>query len=68
MLRGRPTPFGGALVEPKQRRFFFILKIARGLQPATSAISLALNSLLWLISLITACCDSARFGAILGSE
>jgi hypothetical protein len=67
MLQVRPTPVGGALVEPKQR-FFFILKITHGLQPATSAISLALNSLLWLISLITACCDSPRFGAILGSE
>ncbi|KAH8746824.1 hypothetical protein F5882DRAFT_96032 [Hyaloscypha sp. PMI_1271] len=42
--------------------------MARGLQPATSAISSALNCLLWFIALINACCDSAIFGAILESS
>jgi hypothetical protein len=69
MLRGRPTLFGGALVEPKSRMFDLILWILRGLQPATLAISLALNEVLpAIISRIGKCCDSARRGAILGRE
>jgi hypothetical protein len=67
MLRGRPTPFEGALVEPKERRFDFIAKTERSLQPTASAIS-AGGRLLRTMSRICACCDSARFGAILGSE
>jgi hypothetical protein len=67
MLRGRPTPFEGAFVEPKQRRFDFIAKTERSLQPTTSAIS-AGGQLLKSMSRICACCESARFGAILGSD
>jgi hypothetical protein len=64
MLRGRPTPFEGALVEPKERRFDFITKTERSLQPTVSAIS-AGGQLLRTMSQICACCDFARFGAIL---
>ena len=65
MVQGRPTLFGGALVEPKSRIFDLIRWILGGLQPATLAISLALNKvLLAIISLISTCCDSARCGAI----
>jgi len=35
--RGRPTPFEGALVAPKERKFERILLIDRILQPAASA-------------------------------
>lgn len=37
-LRGRPTPFGGALVSPKHRKFDRIDQIERVLHRATSAI------------------------------
>src|SRR6266536_2002352 len=67
MLRGRPTPFDGALVEPKWRRFDCIVNTERSLQPTTSAIS-AGGWLLRIMSRICACCDSARFGAILGID
>jgi hypothetical protein len=67
LLQGRPTPFEGAFVEPKERRFDFIAKTERLLQPIVSAI-LAGGQLLRSMSRIYACCDSARFGAILGSE
>jgi hypothetical protein len=67
MLRGRPTPFEGAFVEPKWRRFDFIANTERSLQPTTSAIS-AGGCLLSIMSRICACCDSARFGAILESD
>src|SRR5882672_7043798 len=67
MLQGRPTPFKGAFVEPKQRRFDFIAKTERSLQPTTSAIS-AGGQLLRSMSRICACCESARFSAILGSD
>lgn len=66
MLRGRPTPFDGALLEPKWR-FDCIAKTERSLQPTTSAIS-AGGRLLRIMSRICACCDSARFGAILGND
>jgi hypothetical protein len=67
MLQGRPTLFERALVELKQRRLDFIAKTERSLQPITSAISAA-GRLLRIISRICACCDSARFGAILRSD
>jgi len=67
MLQGRPTPFEGALEEPKERRFDFIANTERSLQPTASAIS-AVGRLLRAMSRICVCCDSARFGAILGSE
>jgi hypothetical protein len=67
MLRGRPTPFEGAFVVPKQRRFDSIAKTERSLQPTTSAIS-AGGQLLRSMSRICACCESARFGAILGRD
>jgi hypothetical protein len=67
MLRGRPTLFEGALVELKQQRLDFIAKTECLLQPTTSAISAA-GRLLRIISRICVCCDSARFGAILGSD
>jgi hypothetical protein len=67
VLQGRPTPFEGALVEPKERRFDFIAKTERLLQPTVLAIS-AGGRLLRSMSRICACCDSAGFGAILGSE
>jgi hypothetical protein len=38
ILRGRPTPFGGALVVPKYRRFERMALTERSLQPAVSAI------------------------------
>jgi len=67
MLRGRPTLFDGAFVEPKWRRFDSIVNTERSLQPTTSAI-LAGGWLLRIMSRTCACCDSARFGAILGSD
>jgi hypothetical protein len=67
MLRGRPTPFDGAFVEPKSRRFDCIANTERSVQPTTSAIS-AGGQLLKVISRICICCESARFGAILGSD
>jgi len=67
MLRGYPTPFKGAFVEPKWQRFNFIAKTERSLQLTSSAIS-AGGRLLRIISRICACCDFARFGAILGSN
>ena len=67
MLRGRPTPFEGAFVEPKWRRFDCIAKTKRSLQPTTSAI-LAGGQLLKVISWICTCYESARFGAIMGSD
>ena len=51
----------------KWRRFDCIANTERSLQPTTSAIS-AGGRLLRIISRICACCDSARFGAILGSD
>jgi hypothetical protein len=67
MLRGCPTLFERALVELKQRRLEFITKTERLLQLTTSAISAA-GRLLRIILRICACCNSARFGAILGGD
>jgi hypothetical protein len=67
MLRGRPTPFEGALVEPKWRRFDCIANTERSLQRTTSAIS-AGGRLLRIISRICTCCKSAKFGAIMGED
>jgi hypothetical protein len=54
-------------VVPKQRRFERIDLIERLLQPATSAICAAESVPETIISWIMACCDAARFGAMLSS-
>jgi hypothetical protein len=65
MGRGRPPPFNGALVVPKQRRPESMLLIERSLQPATSAIWVVSSDLLITISRMSSCCEAARFGAML---
>jgi hypothetical protein len=66
MDRGRPPPFDGALVVPKQRGLERMDLIERGLQPATSAIWAVFSDLLTMISRISSCCDIARFSAMPG--
>jgi hypothetical protein len=61
----RPTPFGGALVVPKHRRFDHIVWTERVLQQTVLAIVASAN-LLIIISRICSCWDSVRFGAIVG--
>ena len=61
----RPTPFGGALVVPKHRRFDRMFWMERVLQRTVLAI-VALVNLLIVMSRICSCWDSARFGAIVG--
>jgi len=51
--RRRPTPFAGALVLPKHRGLEAIARIARSLQPATSAMSTCLSDLLSIMSRIS---------------
>lgn len=63
MVLRRPTPFGGALVVPKHRRFDRIFCTERVLQRTVLAI-VALANLLIIISFICVCCDSARLGAM----
>ena len=65
ILRGRPTPLEGALVVPKHYKLDRMARIERSLQPATSAIWVLVSDLLSIISWISSCWDSARFGAIL---
>src|SRR5437667_10132457 len=55
ILWGRPTPFGGALVVPKHRRFDRIDRIERVLQRATSAICRSRSDLLRIMSSISLC-------------
>jgi hypothetical protein len=59
----RPTPFGGALVGPKHRRFDRIVWTERVLQWTVLAI-VGLANLLIIISRICSCWESARLGAI----
>jgi hypothetical protein len=61
----RPTPFGGALVVPKHRRFDRMFWTEWVLQRTVLAIE-ALVNLLIVMSRICSCWDSARFGAIVG--
>jgi len=65
MLRRRPELLGRAFVVPKQRRFERIDLIERLLQLAKSAICAVESVPKTIISWIMACCDTARFGAIL---
>jgi hypothetical protein len=68
MLRRRPEPLRGAFVVPKQRRFERMDLIERLPQPAASAICEAESVPETIMSWIIACCDSARFGAMLWAK
>lgn len=54
MILRRPVPLGGALVDPKHRRFDRMFWTERVLQPTDLAI-VALVNLLRIMSLICSC-------------
>lgn len=64
MVRGRPTPLGGAVVDPKHRRFARIARIVRVLQPAMAARLASLSDLHWIMSRIGLRWETARLGAM----